>query len=255
MNCRLLKKGLLALSLIGLTTSCAIHRFYSPNRSNVSLFKQKNELKASVAAASGTDYEGVDIQGAYSVTNNIAVTANHFYTRGDRDSLTQRKYTEFGLGFYKKLNASPHIDWILETYAGYGQGRTKEFSPVPGIGLRSDLSFSKYYVQPSIGFRSDFVRMYVGLRMANLVFTDITNHSMPTSQYPVSERESIAYIRSHQSSFLLERTFGMAYGYKYIWLEMNIVYSDNLTAPEMVVAKNNFNIGLSLVLPFEDFIQ
>src|SRR5690606_9946370 len=64
------------------------HYYYVPNGPNVPLFKEKGEIKANVKLSSADDFDGVEAQAAYSVTNHIAIIAN--YMQGGSGSLNRQ---------------------------------------------------------------------------------------------------------------------------------------------------------------------
>jgi hypothetical protein len=104
--------------LLLVASSCA--PVYVPNVRNSPLFSKAGEFQGSVQFGNG-----LDLQGAVSVTNHIGVMANYSFAERNKNNYDPddelgyhyHKFLEGGLGYYENQG-----NWCYEIFAGYGKG-------------------------------------------------------------------------------------------------------------------------------------
>jgi len=213
-------------------TSCNKH-IYVPNTVNAPLLKEKYEFKGSV---SPTNY-----QAAFAVANKVAIMANGQYVYrfnlnddNNNDGLFVDKHTRGGVfegavGFFQPLDLKKRM--VFDTYVGFGSGRFKTldaaYNDDGSTGSINDYllktRFSKFFVQPSIGFvhpvfeaafssRVSVLNFY-GLYLGNKVFEDDSNR-----------RDNFGRIGDRTRTFI-EPAFTFRVGYKYVKFQMQLLFS------------------------------
>lgn len=189
----------------GFLCSCTSPRYiYSPSPANNPYFKEKGDSKLATYYSSGFDENsrlgnlnrGVDVQGAYAVSNNIAVTAG-YHQRRERDvymnyrinyfdsSILQykRHITDIGVGFFEFLDRRKTFS--VNLYGGIGIGKFS-FTDRGIDKSRVDYSrfhnssITKFYFQPSLNciagdyFRAGFIGKLSFVHYGNIT-TSYTN--------------------------------------------------------------------------------
>src|SRR5690606_8042261 len=116
-------KHLYLLLLLVLFASCSNY-YYAPNSHNVPLFKSKDEARVDIKGIMGDDFGGGEIQGAYSLADNIGVVVNGIYGTGG-SILNGRRGSgyigEVGVGYFNEV--LPNL--VAEIYGGAGVGSVK----------------------------------------------------------------------------------------------------------------------------------
>jgi hypothetical protein len=140
-----------------LLSSCAA--YYIPTTQNVPLFEEKKQGTAMMALELGQYSSGVDFQGAYSITNHIAVMGSAYLgsVTGeleyvDTDGNTQvyesesrpYRHFEFAAGYFTNIGSTKGI---FEVYGGYGSGGTKWDEKE----LTDIYRYNQFFVQPQVG--------------------------------------------------------------------------------------------------------
>jgi hypothetical protein len=140
-----MKKFFAYLLVLFVLASCS-HSYYIPTTANVPLLKEKNEVRATLSGGGGSDISTVDFQAAYSVTNHVAVMTNFMSARGsdeDENSRGNGSCFELGAGYFTALEEKG----VFEVYGGFGfSNQRHEYNS----GGTADLSFRKFFLQPSI---------------------------------------------------------------------------------------------------------
>lgn len=168
--------GFLVLFLI----SCA--PVYVPNARNAPLFTKKGQVQGTAMAG----LNGTDFQGAYSITDNIALAGNFAFSEYI-DSLNggsylsnnfKYKYFEGAVGYFKSEGNA-----IYEVFAGYGMGDGLSFANNEHAPSRiSDEITGKYrrlFIQPSIGFRKKDLQLIVTARLSFVDFYELKKFGNP----------------------------------------------------------------------------
>ena len=138
--------------LIATLFSSCYHLYYSPNSSNVPLFKEKGEARLNAYYSGGEEIEGGEIQGALAVSKNIGVILNTtFMGSSEQDESGSGYIIEGGAGYYKPFAKN----FVFENYGGLGIGNVKNNyvdwfnSDAKG---NSKVGVTKLFIQPSLGY-------------------------------------------------------------------------------------------------------
>lgn len=200
-----------AISLQSCSTS--EYMLYAPSAHTAPFLKSKgdNQISASVSTnKEGETYKsiGTRVQGAYAITNNIALTGaiNYQFEKDflagydfsmaqnneSRDWSTlryKRKDAELGIGYYKPFGSKHQLSFNVFTGVGFGQVNVKESFVYRGRNdiqiLRHSHNQYKWYLHPSLAVMPGKVfRLSVGSRFtlahfnafkSELTSTDLTN--------------------------------------------------------------------------------
>jgi hypothetical protein len=172
----------LPIAFCQLLSSCYSPRYvYSPVAHNVPVLVQKGDSKLAFQYANNIGEKakvttlgkestgtGIDVQGAYAITNHLAVQAAYAH-RSERnfadfnihsnDTSTihyTRNLTEFGIGYYTFLNGNSRV--IFQVFGGAGLGKssfTDEYQP-PGSPIHTryfNMDVTRLYLQPALMIR------------------------------------------------------------------------------------------------------
>ncbi|MGZ8537508.1 MAG: hypothetical protein ACXWV9_04545, partial [Flavisolibacter sp.] len=146
-------------------TSCT-HVYYAPSTPNATLFTEKGETRINATYSSGgnmSSFEGGEIQLAHAVSKNIGIMMNGIAggktedvsdwdwnsTRGVHEESGNGSYLEFGAGYFNTFDTKKK--WVGEIYGGFGFGTV---SNEYGSNDRTKVNHSKFFVQPSMGYKS-----------------------------------------------------------------------------------------------------
>lgn len=129
--------------------SCA--PLYVPNVVNTPMLTEKDDVNASVHLG----LSGVDVQSAYAVADNIGVMFNGsfmFDNSEQTDNYHKHVFVEMGGGYFKPLGEHG----VFEMYGGYGIGKINSYHATGGLSSFSDVYINRFFIQPGIGFTSDY---------------------------------------------------------------------------------------------------
>jgi hypothetical protein len=210
------------LLFIVVLSSCHTPRYiYSPAPPNTPFFTHKNQsvLAAYVSGGDGrrSGYDslrtvkprnqGFDLQGAYSISDHFAITADYF-KRKERDVFNpgdinipddtyynffdssvvnyNRNLFSLGVGYFKILDRKQSI--TFNVYAGIGFGKfsfTDKGSDKSGVAYQRQHSadITKWYIQPSIHF---IEKNYFAMGLVTKF--SIVNYRNVSSSYNSEER-------------------------------------------------------------------
>ena len=173
--------------ILVVATSCA--PVYVPNARNSPLFTQAGEFQGSMQVGNG-----LDLQGAVSITNHIGLMANYSYA--DRNTSTydpdyednyhHHKFFEGGIGYYENDG-----NWCYEVFAGYGRGEGASFDEYEWWGSqtgRATGKFERYFIQPAFGLNKKVMHVSFVPRISIVDFSEFTNDIVT---YPIDENPSV----------------------------------------------------------------
>ncbi len=143
--------------------SCA--PVYIPNTSNTPLLTNRKEVQASIHA--GTS--GFDPQFAYAVTDHMGIMLNGSFLNSTSDSTEdyhKHRFFEAGAGYYTHFGTRGKF----ETFAGAGFGKVDALYWLS----RSDVSFNRYFIQPSVGFTTKIVDAGLSTRIVIVSYNQIS---------------------------------------------------------------------------------
>lgn len=209
------KQNVFFLIAIIVLSSCS-HTYYVPNTVNVPLFKEKNEVRLAGYYASDevTTYE---IQGAYSITNSLAIMVNGMYAyEYTSEDYGFGHYLDAAVGYYKPLNKH----FVVEVFGGLGackQYHYYESDNSSGM-YTANMWFMKNFIQPSIGFTSDYFDIALSTRLATLTFFDF-KFNLPSDNTGFDDLQKII---TRNNYLLFEPALTIRGGWKYVKLQAQI---------------------------------
>ena len=163
-------------------TSCA-PTYLSTSR-NVPMFAEAGEFAGSVAISTG-----VDLQTAYSVSDNVALMANasvisqNGSTDDDVSFKRKNTFVEGGIGYFARTKTRR-----FEIFAGYGMGSRTSYESFyffqNNVPLIADSKYSRIFIQPSIGTNKKKFNIAATLRVSMVNFTQFTTDD-PTAVVPM----------------------------------------------------------------------
>jgi len=192
------------LSIIIITafyTSCT--PLYYPNKLNVPLMTNKGEGQGNIAYG----FNGLDLQGAYAVTENIAIMGNFSYMEKSDHS---HRFGELGAGYYTKLSEVGRF----EVFGGYGYGTAETY--YDNLNYAKGL-YHRIFLQPTIGFTSKIVDGGLSLRPVFVSFPKISGTTF------TSDNLNLLFI---------EPAFTLKIGYKNVKSVIQIGYAVLLGASD-----------------------
>jgi len=187
---------------------------YYPSSANVSLFRAKNELKASVGISPSS--ANVDI--AYSVTDNFMLTGGAFGFIQKESSIGNQVYKSskgysftFAPGYYKHFGHQG----VFEVLVGYGYNYSDS--------QHADGNFHKVFIQPSIGFSRKYFEMAFTPRFTTVIIDQNTFLDNRPSQYDMFI-EPIGTIRAGGEYFKVTTQLGFTIPTANFNYQINPVY-------------------------------
>ena len=171
--------------LLIVASSCA--PVYVPNVRNSPLFTKGGEFQGSMQFGNG-----LDLQGAVSVSNHIGVMANYSFAERnkkdydvddyDENGYQYQKFFEGGLGYYENQG-----NWCYEIFAGYGRGEGASYDEYEWFGLQSAVAtgkYERYFIQPAFGLNKKVMHVSFIPRVSLVDFTSFSNDVV---SYPIDE--------------------------------------------------------------------
>jgi hypothetical protein len=160
------------LVLVIMTASCT-HVYYAPNTANAPLLSEKGETRINALYSAGgvSEFSGGELQVAHAIGKNFGLMVNGMavsrsdeitdwdFNSGTTASHTEKgngSYIEFAGGYFTTLDKSKKI--VFETYGGFGAGSAKNDYD---FGDYSKVNSAKIFIQPSIGYRTNYFEMAV----------------------------------------------------------------------------------------------
>jgi hypothetical protein len=161
------------LVIVLLASGCA--PVYVPNARNSPLFTKAGEFQGSVQFGNG-----IDLQGAVSVTNHIGLMGNYSYAdRSDpydfdkQDEYHYHKLLEGGIGYFENQG-----NWCYEVFAGYGVGEGSSYDTYDWWGSQSERAtgkFERFFIQPAFGLNKKVMHLSIVPRISIVDFKEFTN--------------------------------------------------------------------------------
>jgi hypothetical protein len=176
------------LALLLLISSCS--PVYLPNSRNSPMFKDGGEVQLGASIGNG-----VEVQGAFSVSKHIGFMANYYNVNRTSDDLNdsndseKHRLFEAGVGYYTNPDAAPYF---FELYAGYGEGKGSShdvqwFTSVPANAAGR---YNKIFIQPAIGFNKKSFHMSFVQRVSII---DFTHFEDGTTRLTINEKSQAFY--------------------------------------------------------------
>ena len=228
----------LILVSIGIGLIACSPKYYSPNTQNVPLISQKGETNLTV---SGNGNQ-VEFQGAYGVTDNIALQANgglYIPSNLDNGNGGSGKFIEVGGGYFNPVAEN----WVFETYAIVGFGGFENHFPstkADNPSTSGDISASilRIGIQPNFGYKSKYFSAAVSSRIVNLSYSNIKGDL-------IFDGNQKKYLEDNSSNFLLEPALTIRGGLEKVKLQVQYGYSLNLSNSDFKQDKTFLTVGLN----------
>lgn len=166
-------KKFILLALV--ISSCA--PVYVPNARNSPMFTKAGEFQGSIQFGNG-----IDAQGAVSVTNHIGLMGNFSYADNkspdpdDLDDYHRHKFFEGGIGYFENEGK-----WCYEIFAGYGKGEGSSydtydfFDTNSGDEVMATGKFERFFIQPAFGLNKKVMNVAFVPRISLVDFTEFTS--------------------------------------------------------------------------------
>ena len=162
---------------------------YVPNARNSPLFTEAGEFQGSIGIGNG-----LDIQGAASITNHIGIMANYSYEsrnsndyylstnpNNDNDEYHYHRFFEGGVGYFENQGK-----WCYEVFAGYGKGEGANYDSYQWNSGQSAIAtgkFDRYFIQPAFGMNK---KMFHISFIPRLSIVDFKEFSDDVTTYKIS---------------------------------------------------------------------
>jgi len=238
-----MRKTTLLTFFAGFFLSSCTHYYYVPATQNIPLFKEKNEARVLAAYGGGSESSAVELQAAYSLTNNLAVMTNFISARGGNlsaENWGKGNYAEGAVGYYKPFDSAG----VFEVFGGVGAGSQQHRYATANYFSTSRLGFTKLFIQPSLGLTFRGFDVAFSTRVCNLNFWQVRNQIDPTnSNYLV-----VNDISQARNSVLLEPAITIRGGWKYVKLQLQFLTSSNLTNRNLAFEKVYGSAGIYFTL-------
>jgi hypothetical protein len=205
--------------------------------------------------------EGYDLQGAYAVSDHVALTAS-FSHRSERDSYKAgtlytntpadvwyiRNATELGMGYFAPSGSRNKS--FFDLYGGYGFGKFRLHESDQKTGGNVDLyhttSIAKFYLQPGFHFNSDISQTAISFR-----FTAADYYHIMSDYTPLQEDSfHMATIRNTTFVFLEPSLALRMWAPNAAWLrfEVQVSTSIKLNNKAFYYRSSYLSLGLSFDL-------
>jgi hypothetical protein len=165
------------ISAVGCSTADPI--YYKPTTMNIPNFKEKGDLlfATNLALSGSTESVGIDVQGAYAITNHLAVQGS--YHRG-YDTVEARGgfwnssqgikrdfyFGECAIGYFAPLGEH-------ETFSFFGGYSAAKIENDINRNGKSSANFNKWFAQLSLGTKHNVTEFVGSVKLADLNYTNL----------------------------------------------------------------------------------
>ncbi len=149
---------------------------YIPNTTNTPSLLRQGDTEIGISTGSN----GWDGQFATAVTNNFSAMLNGSYANqpASRSEYNKHHFLELGLGytyiFNKEALGTYNLKYFFSGFAGGGAGSSE--GRMSGEELNGD--YSRFFIQPSIGFTDKNFDVIIALRTSWVNFTTIKHNQL-----------------------------------------------------------------------------
>ncbi len=207
--------------------------YYVPNTQNVPVMKEKGQTNISIGLNTSESTDGFELQGAYGLTDKMALQLNtDWVSSSDESSTGSGHLIELGAGYYKNL--SNHF--VFETYGLVGFGSLK-YEDTYVSPEKISAKFIRLGVQPSISFTSKYFIASLSGRVANLNYNAVSGNYI-----------DVDYLKANNSHWLIEPALTLQAGSENIKLQLQFQLSENLTDPYFPQDYSLLSLGLKVNL-------
>ncbi len=235
-----MKPGHIFLLFIVLAGFGCSPNYYTPAMVNAPLIDEKGSGELTGAIGQ----QEVNVAAAYGVGQNVAIKADGSWhqTVWDRDEGERFRVrrAEIGAGYFTPVGQ----DFVLEIYGVAGMGDVQTNVPYSmGDSLLSSkgvaADFSIFGIQPNFGYKSELWTAGFSARFIHLQYRNIDGSMF------YKGIEQAEYLREHQSNFLIEPAFTFKIGMDQVKLQLQYVYSINISNPFFRQKNTGFTLGLN----------
>ena len=259
---------LVLLAIAASFSSCSVdHYMYSSSPAQAPMLNSKGEMNITGMLTSGmhmrdTGYNnGYDLQGAYAVSDHIAVTAA-YSGRHEKDKYHfdhagwsgpsyysqlwyKRSTAELGIGYFTSIDSDDEV--FFDIYSGYGFGKYQMHEVGLKSGIPLDLyhtaSIGKFYLQPGIHFNaSDMSQFSLSLR-----FTTVGYHNIKSDYTPDQEKDfDMSAIRNTTYAYL-DPCFAVRLWIPHSpWIKLETQFSTGIRLTRQFIHYRAANLSLGL---------
>lgn len=231
---------LLIPAIILLLAGCKVA--YVPNMQNVPVMQEKGDTKVNLSTT--------NFQGSYAFTDHFAVMGNLYFrenswenspdtiTTTEWDYQANRFLGELGIGYYAPLSDEASV----EVFGGAGWGSIDFINDNQNLATERSYSakVSKIFIQPDIGFESEYFDAIFSTRLSYIGFNDVD-----TSNYSVNDLlyDNLYNLDKHPF-FFLEPAITLRVGYRYVKLHTQAMLATKINPEEINYRSFGFNVGI-----------
>lgn len=196
-------------------------KYYAPNTQNVPLLTRDGDYSAAFAVGDSR----VELQGAYAITEALAVMVNA--ARFDKPDDEQGDggeggLLEVGFGYLRPLDEHFHFG----VFGLVGGGDLENHFPStlsanPGTTGILEAKLTRFGVQPLVGFRSKYVEGAASLRVVGLRYSDIDGSLV------FGGEDQVQMLSSQSEHTLLEPALTLRAGVETVKLQLQLGWSVN----------------------------
>ena len=227
-----------------LFTSCARY-YYAPNSVNIPLLAEK-EAKINAQYIGGYISDGFECQSAFAITSHFGGMVNMMVNEGNEENLfyeseekTNMSFIEIGAGYFTPVKST---SLVFETYGGIGTGGVRNDHD-PG---NSKVRFTKLFIQPNIGVKSQYVELGISSRMSWTQHRVLT--TLPLDNPYFYELENI---KNNPSSIFWEPGVVLRAGGKKFKIQLQYTASVNLSNSEDAITQEESYFAIGFNIPIQ----
>jgi hypothetical protein len=211
----------IALVLASLAASACTPKYYAPNTHNVPLLTHRGDFSAAGLVG---DSRG-ELQGAYAVTDRVALMANGaFFDQADDEQGDGGRggFLELGAGYVAPVGERFQIG----VFGMFGGGDVENHFPStlddnPGTTGILEAKLSRFGVQPLVGFRSRYFEAAASARFVGLRYSNVTGSLM------FGGEDQVQRLRARSEHTLLEPAITVRGGFETVKLQLQLGWSIN----------------------------
>ncbi len=215
-----MKTSIYLFALAAVLVAGCSPKYYSPNTQNVPMISEKGQVGLTVAGSGNQ----VEFQGAYGLTNQLALQANGgWFIPADLDNGNggSGRFVEGGLGYYRPIGEH----FVFETYGIAGFGKFENHLPstqeqYPETTGKISGNIGRYGLQPNFGFVTKYFTIALSSRFVVLNYSDIDGDLIYNNE------DQATYLRENKTHFLIEPALTLRGGLE--WLQFQIQFGPSI---------------------------
>jgi hypothetical protein len=248
----------LLLGFAATVTSCT-HLYYAPNTANAPLLSEKGETRINGLISGGgeSEFSGGELQAAHAITNSFGIIANWIAASKSEEISSfdwirpgpvhtekgKGSYVEFAGGYFKTLDKRKRV--VFETYGGIGFGGVNNDY---GFGNVSKVNITKLFLQPSLGYKSNYFEVAFVPKISFVNWT-VKENSLSASANSY-DKQALATIESKPHFVAIEPALLLRGGFKNVKLQGSLSFSNVSSDPNHqlgdLIEGLNMSFGISV---------